>query len=457
METMFAAHILNLADAETERRLRRFLRAWRYYDGDHDAVFKTLSVTPGVNRDNVRVNYCKAVVNKGISYLFGKPVTFEMDADRDTDAERYLEQVWGRRKMITLQKMAMNGGVTGHVFVKIKRVVGALPRIIVLDPSTVTPVYDPDDIDVVLRWKIEYPAIIDDKPAIRRQLIDPQGASWEIVDQIRWGDTNRWQTISTENWPWSTAPVLHCQNLPRSNEFWGEADLEEDLLDLNDSLNFVLSNVQRIIRHHAHPKTWARGVSASQIDTSVDKVTVLNSPDATLANLEMKSDLQSSITQYEQLKMALLDISRTPNASLGGDVAHVNRLSALALRVLFGPLLEKTEVKRATYGTLCVEINRLLLEMDSRPAEDVGVVFKEVLPDDPQSEAQTLAVHRQVFGVSRETILGKLGYDSELEEKRRERENADEGRTDDERNAGVPQGNDEATATGGKEIAAPKK
>jgi hypothetical protein len=147
----------------------------------------------------------------------------------------------------------------------------------VLDPATVTVEWDDEDIERVTRYRIQYPAIDPTTrlPVIRRQVIEPRGAIWVILDQTASPDGVTWSTAKETPWPYPFPPIVDCQNLPLPNEFWGESDLEEDVLELQTSRNRVLSNVGRILRFHAHPKTWGKGFNANQLKVAVDETIVL--------------------------------------------------------------------------------------------------------------------------------------------------------------------------------------
>lgn len=409
---------------EEQQRQMRFKRAWDAYYGK---LPKPLKVRLGQPDDNVQMNFSRVIVDKGVSFLFGQPITFELNEDLGSEnpAEEYLEDVWTANKQATLlQKLAMNGGVCGHTFMKI--VVGAtpLPRLIVLDPATVTVGYQPDDIEEVVWYRIQYPAIdpMTGKAIAVRQVIQRETpTSWTIIDQISRSTVyvqnqmmGSWETVSQSRWPYAFPPIADCQNLPSPNEYWGISDLEEDVIGLNQSANFVLSNIARILRFHAHPRTWGKGFGGEQIKSAIDETIILPSKDAELHNLEMQSDLSSSIEFYNRVKEALHEVAKIPEIATG-TVDKLGPLSGVALQVLYQPLLEKTEIKRRTYGDLINEINKRLLVIggygeDQEPA----IHWFEMLPSDPLTERQALVIDESL-GVSKDTILRKLGYDPDVE------------------------------------------
>lgn len=405
---------------EEQKRALQFKRAWEAYYG---RFAKSLKVRRGQADDNVIVNLVRAIVDKGVSFLFGQDVGFELDETEHTPAEEWLAGCWeANRKATLLQKLALNGGVCGHCFVKI--VPNApYPRLVVLDPATVTPTWEPDDIETVLRYRIQYPAVDSKtgKPIVIRQLIELDGAVWRITDQVSRADSTRWETTAEATWPYPWPPIGDCQNLPNPNEYWGISDLEEDVLQLNGAINFVLSNLARIVRFHAHPKTWGKGFTAQQLSIAVDETIVLPSPDAELRNLEMLGDLSSSIALYERLREALHEVTRVPEVATG-KLDSAGALSGVALNILYQPLLEKTETKRRTYGDLLIELNRRLLALGGFGEDNHTVLhWPELLPRDPLQERQAALLDQQL-GVSTDTILQRLGFDPELERQKGEGE-----------------------------------
>jgi len=393
-------------------------RRWEYYLGKHP---RQLRVRQGQPDDNVIVNLCRAIVDKGVSFLFGSDVDFELVEGEATEAEAWLDACWAANKKLTLlQKLALSGAIAGHAFVKI--VVDparAYPRLVVLDPATVVVNVAHDDHERVLGYRVQFPTVDPEtgRPVVLRQSIVPDGARWLIRDEKAFSG-ERWITVSETIWPYEFSPIVDCQNLPNPHDYWGISDVEDDALRLNDAINFLLSNLVRIVRYHAHPKTWGRGFRADQLDLSVDETIVLPSPDAELRNLEMQSDLDSSIKLYLRLREAFHEIVRIPEVATG-RIEGVGSLSGIALQILYQPLVEKTETKRRLYGDLLVELNRRLLAIAGFGDDLMTTLhWPELIPGDPDAEAKTLLMWQQL-GVSQDTILRRLGLDPELEREKR--------------------------------------
>jgi hypothetical protein len=275
----------------------------------------------------------------------------------------------------------------------------------------------PDDIEEAYRYVYEYSANdpVSGRPLNYRQTTERDGDHWIVIDEESSPDSQRWRETGRNVWPFAWPPVIDCQNLPSPNEYWGVSDLETDVQELNTSINFVLSNTNRILRFHAHPKTLGKGFDAKAIRTAPDEMTVIPTADGDIWNLEMQSDLGSSLSFYEKVKAGYHETTQVPEVTTG-KFDNIGQLSGLALGILYGPLLQRTQVKRRTYGDMLAELNRRLLAFGGFGEEnEVATHWPELLPSDPQGEAQTLQTHQNMGIVSRETIQAKLGYNAETE------------------------------------------
>lgn len=364
----------SVADLVAERaavcemaRRDRMARAWRAYYGE---MPRPLRVRPGDPDDNILLNFPRLVVDKGVSALFGAEPGLAVGGDaRGERAQAWLDRVWeANRKGALLHAIGVNGAVCGHAFVRIRPgAAGAgLPRLVNLDPQTVSVFHEADDYEAVTAYRLEWHGMDprSGRPCAFRETIERRRggpAPWSVRTEASEGD-GPWRTASEAAWPFAWPPIAGCQNLPAPNEVWGVGDLEGDVLAVCSAINFTLSNMARILRFHAHPKTWGSGFSARQLDVAVDGLTILPSPDARLQNLEMQSDLGSSLQMYGRLKEALHEIARIPEVAMG-RLEGLGALSGTALRILYEPLVEKTRTKRLLYGELLEDLGRRLLEM----------------------------------------------------------------------------------------------
>lgn len=407
------------ASAAEVARLGRIAAAWAAYYGD---MARPLKVVPGQPDDNVILNFARLIVDKGASFLFGDDLDFETE-DEATGA--YLEAVWtANRKATTLHKLAVNGGVAGHAWLKIQPQPGAPPRLIVLDPGAVCAIWRPDDYEHAVEYRIQYAGIDPDtgKPIATRQVITEVDGHWIITDYVSRGDRAGWEMQGEPTvWPFAWPPIIGCQNLPAPNVYWGVSDLEKDVLGLLNSINFVLSDIARILKFHAHPKTVVSGwTGKGDIRVDVNGTIYLPSAEAKIANLEMASDLSASLDLYNQLCEALFQMTRIPQVALG-KMDKVGPSSGVALRISYQPIMEKTQTKRMMYGDMIDELNQHLLEMGGKPPSDITIRWPDLLPTNEKEQAEVGLIQKQL-GVSLQTIIEHLGldYSTEMEQKTQE-------------------------------------
>lgn len=428
------SELLRGLDADTRKRIKGYDLRWSYYKGEHASHLKKRTGEPD---PNVILNYSRRIVDKGVSFLFGKDVQYELAEGETTQEEEALETAWRSPEWrgAFLNELAQQGAVCGTFYVQVLPPDGEMPtsgyvptthreapRIINLDPRIVIPHWHADDIDAVHTWEIRW--MSDGRATRTIWAIDEDDATRWFYRDERWGKEG-WEIITPQQeWPWPWSPIVHGKNLPLANSFYGLSDLED--ADLNDAINLIGSNTNRILHIWAHPVMWGRGFSPDQMDRAVDRMSISSAPDALLDLLEMQSDLSSSANYMNQLISAYHKVTRVPE--MNPDTMRLGAQSGFALKVLYGDLLEKTYTKRMLYGQALVEANRRLLDMMGWGDDNYTTLhWQDPLPKDPQDDMlrDTLDLERGL--ASKETVQVRRGLDPEVERERRLQEAIREG------------------------------
>lgn len=403
-------------DTPDERRQRTQAEAWKAYNGEFP---KPLKISKTGNDDNIIVNRTRPIVDKGVSFLFGRPVTWQYSKKARKGALDYLKKAWQSNNQETfLRKLATVAGITGQAVVKLIQM-QPYPRMVIWDASNLVVITAPDDCEYIIRYEYTYDSTDDEgQPCKRRQLIVRQETTWQIIDQIQVNGRQglEWQQTGLAEWPFIFSPVVTCQNLPAPSQFWGQPDITPDLIQINRDLNYVLSQMSRIIRYHGFPRTVGKGFDSSTLKTAADGMVILPTTEASIAVLDSVSDLNGSIQLVRQLQGAMDELSRVPGIALGRmEDMPKGTISGIALKVLYSPLLEKTETKQGLYGELILEINRRLLLLDGQTELDDGMVtFPSPLPVNDLEDAQTASIW-DGLGVSKRSVFTKCGLDPDLE------------------------------------------
>lgn len=399
--------------AANQNRTKVLAAAWDAYYG---RFTKPLKIVHGVD-DNVIVNRIRPIADLAVAALFGKDVEIKVGEKDKKSAQKYLDAVFKKnRKMTFLQKLGLNGAVAGHPFIKI--IPENPPRLVALDPGTVDVFTDPDDIDTVSAYTITYATASgpDGEQVQRRQLItrDKGGKSWTIVDQEKdpGADASKWEQVGdVKKWDYAFAPIRDCQNITAPNQYYGLPDITDDLIQINRDINYILSNMARIIRFHGAPKTVGKGFKAEQLKIAVDGSIVLPDPTSDLKILEMSSDLHGAMSIVEKLEAAMEILARIPAIALAAlkDLPRGN-VSGVAIELLLQPIIQKTEAKQRNYGDMIEDLCMCLLEMGGYTASEIVITWPSILPDDQLANAQ-YAQLLLALGISKHAVYTLLGFD----------------------------------------------
>lgn len=447
LNTVEARKLEEAFEAEFKSRQDASKEAWAYYDGAHRAPLRKDNT--GTN-DNLIINLIEGIIDKSVSSLIGiddhgmvKGITFDIvdqpgepgwiqritqGAQRlfqqqgPSEEQQYLDEVWkaNNAQMLMLDAL-LNGGVDGHSFLKVlargeyTESGMEVPRVICLDPACVTVFWDAGDKSRVLWYRIQYEA---GGVAYRQDIVrevDVNGADtgrWAIYN-YRKERTSMFVADGEDVWDYKWPPIVDWKNLPNPKSYYGKSDIGGKGR-LNDGLNLTASNVQRILKHHAHPKTVVTGARVEDIlTTSIDSLWSIPSADAKVTNLEMQSDLSSSINFVMLLWRTIYDLARELNPGTVAD--KLGAITNFGLRVLFADSLAKGGIKRLLAGEALQRLNRYLLELGGYDVTlPINVVWPEPLPSDPLQTAQALQI-MATLGLSNETALKRWGADPEQE------------------------------------------
>lgn len=379
--------------------------------------------------DNLIINYTGLVINRSVAKLFGEGISFDLKDDAD---EKYINAVWQANKQaIFLRRLALMAAEAGTGYIKIipdgaMSADGTIvPRLVAIDPMWVDITTNPEDWEQVTQYTIRYNYIdATGHEAARKQEITlvEGGAAWEVTDYL---DTGRgWEMLEQTLWDYDFPPMLHYQNLPSPNSQYGVSDVSDDLIYLQDRVNFIASNMAKIIRIYAHPQRWGKRLgNTSKIDIGPDEMVSFDGLEAELNQLEQLGDLAGSQQFLNFLRQALFDIAQTVDIDSIGD--KLGALTNFALKVLYSDEIAKLQSKRETLGEALIELNRRMLILSGKANADGGeVVWPELLTVNEVEQQQALQADLGMGIVSKETIAKLRGYNWQDEQERMQGEQA---------------------------------
>lgn len=418
-------------------RVKAIEAAWKAYNGD---LTKPLEKMPGQPDDNVMTNRCQAIVDRGVDFLFGKELEISCEDGAPQEAQDFLDKTWGRKetRIPLLQKLAMNGAISGQAFLRIMPEPNDTYRLIVVDPATVYVQTKPGDCETVQLYCIEYctsqkingkdehvyyreeiaridPPKIDGDNANPFIVADP---TWNIQHWSRVGDRGNWTPAGKEPiiWPYIFPPIFSCQNLPKPNDFWGQPDITPDLIGVNNSLNLVQSNINRVQKLYGAPILYANGMGEGVIDIKPGKVMRLPLPDSKITAVNIVSDVANALAFASNLRSDIDEQSGVPGVATG-RISELPRgnMSGIAIELLFMPVIKKTDKKRNVYGELLIDVSGALLILNKMSGDiEVMLAWQSALPSDDLPSVQS-AIAKKELGISDTTLQRELGYDPDEE------------------------------------------
>ena len=416
------------ADTKQRNRISSMAINADYYFGYHRPQFK---VRVGQANDNIALNFIKLVVDRSVSLMLGSGIEFDLPGEDEAPNQAYIDAVWdANRKDILLQNLARNGGMFGTCYLKIMpdklesrdKSGTFLPRLVSLNPMHWTIETEQEDIEKVIKYIGRFTIMgVNGSEVARKQEIErvlaPDGdvVSWTVTDYVT-APNGSWMLMNDpQEWQYPFAPIVHWQNIPNPMDCYGLPDVDESAIALNDRGDFIASNISKIIRYHAHPKTWARGTGKTDKQNwGADEMVMLGGENAMVANLEMGSDLASSMAYLNTLRQALFDIAQTVDLTSITD--KLGALTNFGLRVLYLDALAKLGAKREVWEDGLTDLNqRWLLLAEITPSDGGAVVWPEVLPANETEQMTADKFDLEMGLVSKQTMAERRGYDFESE------------------------------------------
>ncbi len=389
---------LNTYELPAEDLARRYAILRNYYNGDHK---QNLKVTEQGQDENVTKNFIGLAVDRSVSRLFRGGVKFNLP-DNATAQQEYLDKVWDlNKKEIALYQYGLHGAVYGTPYFKIcpdelidPYTEKPYPRLVPLDPEIVRIKPNPEDTHDVDAYVIEYTTkhtapngsvLTVGHREITRKAHDGETYTNEAAEQVQlasdtwvieeWEQSstygNQWTLVDSIPWDYNFPNILHQKNLPSLRNCYGDSDID-DVINVQDRHNFVVSNTAKIVKFFANPITFVFGISAkalkeNKLDSAVGALYAIPDKDAKAMNLEMSSDLSSSRNLSQDLRQAIFDIAREVDMTSVAD--KLGALTNFALRVLYSDALDKNDTKRQLYGDALKELNRRLLVLNNWTGE----------------------------------------------------------------------------------------
>ena len=468
----------NLTNEEVVR-LERIREAWNFYEGYH---------WEGIDDEDspqVTFNYCRAFVNKYVSFELGDGIQIETseglvnisitngdtkidttsDADGDgviTEGELngvhlkektqfdFLEQVWKDNDRDTfIEEMGQTKSITGEAWVKVQyespedledpfeKYPNGRIRLTCVPTQYVFPEFDQHDTKKLNSLLIMYPierreetGILFNRTRIKT-IVYKEYWTRDTITVFEDGDE-----IDKMDNPYGFIPFVQIKNLSISGRTRGLSDLD-DLIPLNIEYNMKKSDCSEIIDYHSAPITLVYGARIGNLEKGANKVWGGLPKDSKVENLSLTGDLLASNNYISDLKTSMCEIGAIPEPTLGGATA-ISNTSGVALHYMNAPLIDKTKIKRNLTKAGIEKVNEYILfialfhGLINKPQEvsmsefvKNTVTIPDTLPKDTLLELQQIQQEMTMGIECRHGAMKRLGREdiqNKLDEIDRERE-----------------------------------
>lgn len=423
---------------EKTRRRTAYRQAIEYYTGSHDA-----QLTGDEAEYNTTYNLVKMTAERTASFLFPELPRIDLDPDsiEPTQDEQWINRVLEENGGLAfLHKVAIRGFLAGHTFLRVKpNKRSKYPSIISLDPTSVTVYWRADDINDVYWYELRYYA---QNRVIIQDFVCQDDGTWIVYTyssslessknivghptnlgrgdvQLDFIDFERstFELTGTLRHSSKIAPIVETSHLPHPDSYYGQSEFTEK--DLQDLINKIASERNRIVRQNSDPVDFLIGADVEDIEDG-DIMSIAN-PSAKISRLEMKSDLTSITGVLDKLVETYLSVLRV--VLLKGEVKDLQRVTNASIRTLFLDALAKNTVLRDLYGRMLREMITLVLEIGystkqvTTNPEDryIKINFGSPLPQDMTEIANNVQMGINNGYVSKRTAAIETGRDWKFE------------------------------------------
>lgn len=428
--------LMAIYDKERKERNAAIDGLWKWRRGLHPA---TLEVIDGID-DNIYFNLAGQAIDD-IGEFMGQPHIMAEGEGADA-ANEALEAILSLNVFKELAADTIEAGnVAGHCYLRLEIPDGTpvgddgvprfddayLPEFSLLDARYIAVFWDVTRAGsrkallwYRLMWEIGNDIFMQD---IVPDSLMPDGERvgdvWHVIEYRGAQSNSRFEEVARSIWPYPFAPIVDWKNARRPHAYYGDTTLTESSLRLNRSVNFVASNIGRIIKFHGHPKTIIVGASGDDIDVRPDGLIAFQqSPEEMeIKNLEMQSDLSASEKYLEKLEARFFSERRVLDQAAIKD--KVGGLTNFGVRMLYLNMLLMVEEKRQLYGDAFAELARRLLGMMGMGGVTIVTRWSDPLPINRAELVAAAQVEKSIGVTSPQTLASVLGrdYDAELKQR----------------------------------------
>ncbi len=392
-----------------------------------------------------------------VDFVFGKPASFLSLAQDETKRaliERIVDAVLEASGGITLlQDMLLLGSVHGSVDLIVRsedlfdtartrrnwdgasddEIVEAARsiRVELVEAPRAIPIVEPGDYRVVRAYMIrslQQTNDVVDAGVVRRLLGEVRRRGdgrrrkmrevLEVVSPSARQVYHDGELVGEDDERAGVLPVVHIQNASQPFAYHGVSDVEA-LIPIQDELNSRLSDRAHRVTMQSFKMYLAKGIDGfGEVAVGPGQVWSTDNPDASVEAFGGDGHSPSEDAHIGDIRDAMDKVSSISPVALGVIRAKLGHLSSEnALRITLMGVLSKTARKRVSYGRGVAEAMGIVLRaldasgvFSTTEAErGMRIEWPDPLPLDERDRLNAARLKLEI-GVSRERVLGELGY-----------------------------------------------
>jgi len=401
-------------------RIQSYIRHKRLYDG-----FVIRADDNGVQQYKpLRYNLARPIIHAAASFLAGKEITFIVQDDEE--ATKRADQIWTESGgSATFMQNALLGLILGDACImpsKPKDEETALFRW--LDPSICYPMFDAYDIDKLISLVIAYEVVAPDGKTQRyREEWNKGKITYYLDDTIT--DTDVYDEELYEG-----VPAVWIRNYQLKSDIFGRSDLQP-IAELVEQYDHMCEKQSRIIDYYASPNIFIKGVSKKNVEVAKGERTMYFLPaDGDIGFVEWQGTPPAVEEHLNRVRETISEVSEVPQIAFSKMEGVPTNISGVALKLLYGPLMSKTERKRQTWGPALERAMQMALLAEGfseTKLDSISIEWQNPLPSS-EVEAWQIAAEKEAMGVSKRQILREQGYtEQEVDQFEKEKQEEQDG------------------------------
>jgi len=387
-----------------ENRVARYARFARLFDGW--LVRENTSLQTQAKR--LCYNFFRPVVTVSATWLAGQPLAFEVESGSETEAQ-YLSDLWQRSGSdAAFLKSAYQASIYGDACLKIESgEQGAALKW--LDPSICFPEFDPHDHTRLVAMVVAYKTQLATGGDVEYRADYRNGrVTVRIDDAVTVEETYDDAALGGPPFVW--IPNDHVVG-----SCFGRSDIEP-IVQLVERYEHTALAHFNVLDYHGSPNLAVFGSAKPQQETTEKGVKTtfwFTSPDGRIEMVGWKGSFPAYGDELERLRDAIAEVSEVPRVAFG-QFDGSSALSGVALRILYGPIVAKTDRKRAIWGPALERAVWMASSIDgfAFDPDRIHAVWQDPMPGDELAALEALEAKGRL-GVSRSQILKELEYSPE--------------------------------------------